>query len=68
MQTNNPINWEKVDLVLTMDDVARILKVGKNAAYELAHRKGFPLVNLGRKRMRVTRDGLRRWLEEQQEV
>lgn len=61
------VDWEKVDPILKMDDVARVLKIGRNAAYELAHRKGFPVVNLGQKRMRVTRDALKRWLEEQEE-
>jgi len=46
--------------VLTMEDVARYLRVGRTAAYELAHRPDFPAIRIGRL-VRVNREAFLRW-------
>jgi len=50
--------------VLTVDELMQLLKIGRNAAYELANRPDFPALRLGKK-IRVPRAALERWLEEQ---
>jgi excisionase family DNA binding protein len=55
--------------VLTVDEAAVVLRIGRAAAYELAHqwregggRSGLPVVTLGRS-LRVPREALRRLLD-----
>jgi excisionase family DNA binding protein len=55
--------------VLTVEEAAAILRIGRGAAYELARqwresggRSGLPVVTLGRS-LRVPRDALRRLLD-----
>jgi excisionase family DNA binding protein len=50
--------------ILTMLEVQGLLRVSKNTAYELAHRKGFPAVRFGRT-IRVPRKALEEWLAKQ---
>jgi excisionase family DNA binding protein len=52
------------DLVMTMTDVARFLRISRTSAYELLHRPDFPALRLGR-RVRVMRDDLEQWLRAQ---
>lgn len=61
------IEWGKYPLVLAVSDVAEILRIGRNSAYDLFHQPGFPGLQVGRN-FRVARDALRRWLEERQNV
>ena len=51
-------------LALTVGELAKQLGIGRNAAYELCHSKGFPSIQIG-KRLIVPVDGLREWLKEQ---
>ena len=62
---------EEAPEVLTVEEAARVLRIGRGAAYELARqwretggREGLPVVSLGRT-LRVPRAALRRLLEEQ---
>lgn len=52
--------------VLTMEDIARYLRISRSAAYELPHLPGFPAIRLGRT-IRVIREPFLKWLEERQE-
>lgn len=54
--------WEELPLVLTPRDVMKILPGGKNQIYALFHRADFPAVRHGKKLL-VSRDALRKWLE-----
>ncbi|WP_303800182.1 helix-turn-helix domain-containing protein [Alicyclobacillus macrosporangiidus] len=51
---------DELPTVLTMEDVARYLRIGRTAAYELAHRPDFPAVRIGRL-VRVNREAFLRW-------
>lgn len=48
--------------VLTVPEVARLLRIGRAAAYELANRKDFPTIRVGRT-IRIPREALFRWME-----
>lgn len=55
--------------VLTVEEAARVLRIGRGAAYELARQwresgglRGLPVVTLGRS-LRVPREALRRLLD-----
>lgn len=49
--------------VLTIPEIAHILRIGRVAAYELAHSRGFPAIRIGRT-IRVPREAFFIWLEE----
>lgn len=51
--------------ILTMQDIARYLRISRSAAYELAHKQGFPALVLGRK-IRVRRESFLSWLDEKE--
>ena len=48
--------------ILTVGDVAKILKVGRSSAYELVNQKDFPSIRIGRN-IRVLEDELKVWLK-----
>jgi excisionase family DNA binding protein len=48
-------------LVLTPMDVADVLKVSRNTAYEVVHRADFPAFKVG-KQYRVQRDRFIQWM------
>jgi excisionase family DNA binding protein len=50
--------------LLTVQELADFLHVGKNVAYEQCHRPGIPVVRIG-KQQRIPRDALLRWLDAQ---
>lgn len=51
-------------LALRPKEAAAALGIGANAIYELCNRSGFPVIQLGNKKL-IPVDGLRRWLEDQ---
>lgn len=48
--------------MLYVKDVARILGINQNKAGELWHRKDFPGINIGQKK--IEQDALKKWLQE----
>jgi excisionase family DNA binding protein len=51
--------------VLTVKEMRRLLRISRQKAYDLVHRRGFPAVWFGRA-IRIPRDAMLRWLEEQE--
>lgn len=49
-------------LVLTPVDIARILRVSKNTAYEKIHSKGFPYFKVGNQ-YRIYREKFIEWMQ-----
>ena len=54
-------------LVLSIPEAAKVLGISAPTAYELAKKKGFPTITVG-KRILVSAKGLERWVEEQAEI
>ena len=54
----------ELPLVLTIPEVALLLRIGRSAAYEAARRGDLPVIHLGRK-LRVSRSSLARLLDEE---
>lgn len=53
---------EALPLVMTPMDVAAVLKISRNTAYELVHRDSFPSLKIG-KQYRIPRDKFINWLD-----
>ena len=60
---------DQLELVLTVEDIQRVLRISRAKAYELAHTNDFPTIRIGRA-IRIPRDAFRRWLDapEHQEI
>lgn len=52
---------EQLSLVLTVDDVQRLLRISRAKAYELTHISSFPVLRIGRT-IRIPRDPFLVWL------
>lgn len=55
-------NTENLPLVLTPMDIAAILGISRNKAYEVLHSKGFPSFQIGN-HYRIHRDKFLTWLD-----
>ena len=64
MATATVVDMAVLPTVLTMQHVQEILGISRAKTYELAHRREFPVVRLGRT-MRVPREAFLRWLNTQ---
>ena len=53
---------EELPLVLTPIDIAAVLGISRNTAYEVIHSKGFPAFRVG-KQYRVSRERFPTWLD-----
>jgi excisionase family DNA binding protein len=51
-------------LVMSVEDVARELRIARGTAYELVHQESFPAIRIGRC-IRVPRQAFEKWLESQ---
>ena len=56
------MNDEKI--TLTVPEVAKILRIGRASAYELAKQPGFPVIKIG-KQLRIPSGQLEIWLLKQ---
>ncbi len=62
LRTTAPANDENLDDdVLTVEGVAELLKLGRNAVYDAVNRRELPHRRIG-KQIRFSRRGLMRWL------
>lgn len=52
----------ELPLVLTPMDIAAVLGISRNTAYEVIHSKGFPAFRVG-KQYRVSRERFLTWLD-----
>lgn len=57
----------ELPLVMSAEDIAKVMGISKGNAYALMHTKGFPTITLG-KRMMVKRDHFFEWLDAQRQV
>lgn len=60
------MSWERLPALLTVKQLQEVLSISRTLAYRLCNRKDFPCVRIG-KCLRIHRDGLRAWLDEQKE-
>ena len=54
--------FDELPLMLSVPEVAAILRISRAGAYELAHTKDFPAIKIGN-RIVVPRDKLLEWIE-----
>lgn len=60
------MDWSDLPAFFGPKELAAFLGIGVSKAYELSRSKGFPAMRIG-KNIRISRDGLQRWVEVQTE-
>ena len=60
----NELNHSHPSLTLTVPQMAKVMNISRNTAYELVKQPGFPCFHVG-KRILVNRDMLQTWLDDQ---
>jgi excisionase family DNA binding protein len=55
---------ENMKSILTVEDIAHILKIGKSKAYNLLKSEGFPVIKIGRQ-LRVSSTAFQDWINKQ---
>lgn len=58
----NPNNYNSLPAILTVEEVASILRIGRNAAYNLVNNGGIRSIHIGRT-IRIPRSALQQLLE-----
>lgn len=59
--TEREIN--ELPTLLTVKEMAGVLRIGRNAAYELVYEKNFPVLKLGPKKIRIPKGELIDWIK-----
>ena len=62
MYLENINNFDELPFHLSVSDVAKILGMSKNKAYELCHSKGFPCVKVGKRKLIIPKMAFINWL------
>jgi len=57
--------YESKVFVFTVPEVASILRIGRNKAYEMARHEVFPVIRFGERGIRIPRQALINWIESQ---
>ncbi|WP_409068896.1 helix-turn-helix domain-containing protein [Clostridium caseinilyticum] len=55
--------FEELPMLLTVDQMRKVLNIGKNSAYELIYQKNFPILKLGERKIRIPKKDLLIWIE-----
>jgi excisionase family DNA binding protein len=54
---------ENMPTLLTVSEMAQVLRIGRNSAYELVYQKNFPILKLGQKNIRIPKGELLQWIK-----
>ncbi len=49
--------------LLTVKEMASVLRIGRNSAYQIIYEKSFPILKLGPKKIRVPKYELIQWIK-----
>lgn len=60
-------SWEELPIMLNAAQVALVLGVSRAHSYQVFHSAGFPVINIG-KRMLVSKEKLKEWIENQEQI
>lgn len=63
MNENFYKSYDELPLMLSVQEIAKVLGISKTSAYELVRSKGFPVIKIG-SRMVVPKEKFREWVEQ----
>ena len=56
-------SYDELPLMLSVQEIAKVLGISKTSAYDLVRSKGFPVLKIG-SRLIVPKDKFRKWVEQ----
>ena len=56
-------SYDELPLMLSVQEIAKVLGISKTSAYELVRSKGFPVLKIG-SRLVVPKEKFREWVEQ----
>lgn len=56
-------SYDELPLMLSVQEIAKVLGISKTSAYELVRSKGFPVLKIG-SRLVVQKEKFREWVEQ----
>ena len=59
---------DNMPVLLTVIEMAQVLRIGRNSAYELVYQKNFPILKLGPKKIRIPKGELLAWIKVNTEI
>ena len=65
MSSATVTNVQELPIVLTVDQIQKVLGLSRPKTYELVNTAGFPTIRIGRA-IRVPREAFLQWIHEQQ--
>ena len=63
MKENFYKSYDEPPLMLSVQEIAKVLGISKTSAYDLVKSKGFPVLKIG-SRLIVPKDKFRKWVEQ----
>lgn len=63
MNENFYKSYDELPLMLSVQEIAKVLGISKTSAYELVRSKGFPVLKIG-SRLVVSKEKFREWVEQ----
>lgn len=60
-------SWEDLPIILNATQVSQVLGISRANSYQIFHSKGFPVICIG-KRMLVSKEKLKAWVEDQEQI
>lgn len=63
MKENLYKSYDELPLMLSVQEIAKVLGISKTSAYDLVRSKGFPVLKIG-SRLIVPKDKFRKWVEQ----
>lgn len=61
MKENFYISYDELPLMLSVQEIAKVLGISKTSAYDLVRSKGFPVLKIG-SRLVVPKEKFREWV------
>lgn len=55
--------FSNLPIMLTVEDIRKVLNIGKNSAYEIIYQKNFPILKLSERKIRIPKDEFIKWIK-----
>lgn len=65
--TINKLDWDGQPAIMTVKETSRFFRSGEACVRNMCRIPGFPAMRIGGRAWRISRDGLKRWIEAQTE-
>ncbi len=62
VETGGSIRLDNLPDILTVDELMKVMRIGRNKAYSLIREKGFPVMNIGGRRL-IPKKALQEWID-----